>query len=56
MATLKLWKISSNVYGDSNYKYKFLLTNIEVAKLFKCFANNYSLNTKLSKPQLHKIG
>ena len=33
-----------------------LLTNTQVSKLRKAFANNSSANIKLSKTQLHKIG
>ena len=33
-----------------------LLTNTQVSRLRKAFANNSSANTKLSKTQLHKIG
>ena len=33
-----------------------LLTNAQVSKLPKSFANNSSANIKLSKTQLHKIG
>ena len=33
-----------------------LLTNTNVTRLRKTFANNSSANIKLSKPQLHKIG
>ena len=32
-----------------------LLTNTQVSKLFKAFANNPSANKTLSKTQLHKI-
>ena len=32
-----------------------LLTNTQVSKLRKAFANGSSVNIKLSKPQLHKI-
>ena len=32
-----------------------LLTNIQVSKHYKAFANNSSANIKLSKTQLHKI-
>ena len=32
-----------------------MLTNTQVSKLHKVFANNFSTNTKLSKTQLHKI-
>ena len=53
-------KISSNVVCDSNeennFSHKLLLTNTQVSKLRKAFANNSSANTKLSKTQLHKIG
>ena len=41
-------KISSNVVGDSNdknkYLHKLLLTNIQVSKLRKTFANNSKLS------------
>ena len=33
-----------------------LLTNTQVSKLHKDFANDFSANIKLSKTQLHKIG
>ena len=33
-----------------------LLTNIQVSRLRKAFANSSSANIKLSKNQLHKIG
>ena len=53
-------KLSSNVVGDSNdennFPHKLLLTNTQVPKLRKVFANNSSTNIKLSKIQLHKIG
>ena len=53
-------KLSSNVVGDSNdennFLHKLLLTNAQVSKLRKAFANNSAVNTKLSKTQLHKIG
>ena len=53
-------KLSSNVVGDSNDEnnipHKLLLTNTQVLKLCKAFANNNSANIKLSKTQLHKIG
>ena len=53
-------KISSNIVGDSNdennFPHKLLLTNTQVSKLRKAFANNYSTNIKLSKAQSHKIG
>ena len=53
-------KISSNVTGDSNdennFLHKLLLTNTQVPKLHKDFANNSSTNIKLSKVQLLEIG
>ena len=53
-------KISSNVVGDSNdennFPHKLLLTNAQVSKIRKAFANGSSANMKLSKTQLHKIG
>ena len=53
-------KLSSNVVGDSNdednFSHRLLLTNTEVSKLRKAFANNSSANIKLSKTVLHKIG
>ena len=52
-------KISSNVVGDSNdeniFPQKLLLTNTKVSKFHKAFANNSSVNIKLSKTQFHKI-
>ena len=52
-------KLSSNVVGDSNdennFSQKLLLTNTQVSRLLKAFANNFSANTKSSKTQLHKI-
>ena len=53
-------KISSNVVGDSNdendFLHKLSLTNTQVLRLCKAFANNSSATIKLSKTQLHKIG
>ena len=53
-------KLSSNVAGDSNdenkFPHKFLLTNTQVLKTRKAFANGSSANTKLSKTHLLKIG
>ena len=53
-------KISSNIVGDSNdqnnFLHKLLLTNTQVSRLRKAFANGSSVNMKLSKTQLHKIG
>ena len=53
-------KLSSNVVGDSNdennFPHKFLLTNTQVSRLCKAFANSYSANIKRSKTRLHKVG
>ena len=54
-------KISSNVVCDSNdssnnFPHEVLLTNSQVSRLGKAFANNSSANMKFSKTQLHKIG
>ena len=53
-------KLLSNIDGDSNnennFPQKLLLTNTQVSKLLKAFEDGSSVNMKLSKPQLHKIG
>ena len=52
-------KISSNVVDDSNdennFPHKLLLTNTQVSKFCKAFANGSSANIRLSKMELHKI-
>ena len=59
MELKKLHQISLNVVGDSNdennFPHKLLLTNIQVSKLRKAFANGLSVNIKLSKTQFHRI-
>ena len=49
----------SNTVGESNDKnnvlHKLLLTNTQVSKLCKAFANGSSANIKLSKTQLHSV-
>ena len=56
---LKL-KFLSNVPSDSNdansLPLKFLLTNTQLSRIRKAFANGSSANIKLSKTQLHKVG
>ena len=53
-------KVSSNVAYDSNdennFPHKLLISNRQISKLRKAFANNSSTNIKLSKTQLHKVG
>ena len=41
--------------NENNRLHKLLLTDRQVSKLRKAFANNLSANTKLSKTQLSKI-
>ena len=41
----------------ANFRHRLLLTNTQVSRSFKVFANNSSANVKqLSKTQLHKTG
>ena len=51
---------SSNFIGNSNDEYNFphklLLTNTQVSRLPKAFANNLWVNIKLLKAQLQKTG
>ena len=53
-------KLSSNVVGNSsdetNLPHKLLLTDAQVARILKPFANNSSTNIKLLRAQLSKIG
>ena len=53
-------KLLSNVADDSkdenNFPHKLLLTNTQILKFRKVFANCLSANIELSKTQLHKIG
>ena len=50
--------MSSNIAPDSkdenSFLYKLLLTNTQVSKLRKAFADGLLANTKLSKTQLQK--
>ena len=55
--TLKnLTNVVSDSNEENNFPHNLLLTNTQVSKLRKAFANNSSVNIKLSKTQLHKIG
>ena len=53
-------KPSSNVGGDcnndNNFLHKLVLTNTQVLRPRKTFANGSSASIKLSKTQLYKIG
>ena len=50
-------KLSPNMIGDNetNFPHKLLLTNRQVLNLPKAFANNSSVDIKLSKTQLSKM-
>ena len=55
-SNLKLsWNVAGDSNNDTNFSQKLLLTNSEVWKLRKAFANNLSANLKLPKIQLSKI-
>ena len=45
-----------NSNDETNFLHKLSLTNTQVLRLFKAFANVSSANIKLSKTKLHKIG
>ena len=44
-----------NYYDESNFSHKLLLTNTQVPRPCKTFANNSSVTKKLSKTQFSKI-
>ena len=50
-------RISSNIIGDNetNCPFQLLVTNRQVANIRKAFANNSSIDIKLSKTQLSKM-
>ena len=50
-------RLSSNMIGDdeTNFPHKLLLTNRQVSKLCKAFANKLSSDIKLSKTQISKM-
>ena len=58
-ATEVTLKFKSNILGNSydeiDFPHKLLLTDRQVSKLCKYFANNSSGNKKLSKTQLSKV-
>ena len=49
------WNVVGNSNDENNFLHKLWLTNTQVSKLRKAFANNSSNNIKFSKTQLHKI-
>ena len=52
-------RLSSNMIGNSsdntNFPHELLLTNRQVANIWKAFANNLSTDIKFSKAQLSKM-
>ena len=52
-----LLRLPSNMIGDNktNFPHQLLLTNRQVANICKAFANNSSIDIKLSKTQLSKM-
>ena len=50
-------RLSSNMIGDNenNFPHQLLLTNRQVANIRKAFANNSSIDIKLSKAQLSNM-
>ena len=56
--TQETLKLSSNVIGDAindtNFPQKLLLTNTQVSKIYKTFANGSTVNIKFLKAQLLK--
>ena len=59
LSNSKLNKLKSDIIGNSNYKtnfpHKWLLSNRQVAKLRKAFANSSSTDIKLSIAELSKM-
>ena len=55
--TAVVLKLSSNMIGDNetNFSHQLLLTNRQFANIRKAFANNSSIDIKLSKTQLSKM-
>ena len=45
----------SNSSDNTNFPHELLLTNIQVANIYKAFAKNTSIDIKLSKTQLSKM-
>ena len=44
-----------NYYNETNFPYKLTLTETQVSKIRKTFANSSSANIKFSKTQLFKM-
>ena len=55
--TLKLsWHVADNSNAENNFLHKLLLTNTQVSKLCKAFANKSASNIEFLKFPLHKMG
>ena len=54
--TLNLSNLIGNSNDETNFPHKLLLTNTQVSKICKAFANGLSTNIKFPKTQLCKIG
>ena len=52
---LRLSNMIGNSHDETNFPHKLLLTNKQVANLWKAFANYLSTDIKLSKTQLSKM-
>ena len=48
-------KVIGNCNDETNFPHNLLLTNTQVSRFRKAFANGSSTNIKLSKTQLYKI-
>ena len=54
--TLNLpWNLIGSSNEKTNFANKLLLTNIQVSKMYKAFANGSTANIKFSKSRLSKI-
>ena len=55
--TVVVLRLSSNMIDDNetNFRHQLLLTNRQIANIRKAFANNSSIDIKLSKTQLSKM-
>ena len=48
--------VAGELNDENNFLHKFLLTDTQLSKPCKAFANDSSAHMKLSKTQLNKIG
>ena len=55
-ATLNLpWNLIGSSKDETNFQHKLLLTNIQVSRIRKAFANGSLANIRFSKTQLSKM-